>query len=192
MTNIEELKKELEQVLSPSRFQHSLNVMEKAKELASSYQIDIKTAMLTGLAHDIAKEMNDQELLLFAKNHHLDISQVEKAKPTLLHGKVGAIILKEKYGFTKEMQDAVEFHTTGRKNMTMLDKIIYVADKIEDGRKNIPVELKELATKNIDIVLKYFYTTAIEKAIRKDSVLHPLTIEARNDLLVQQLEKEKE
>lgn len=192
MISISTLEQEVKNTLSPFRFQHSLGVMKKAEELATVYQVDIEIAKLTGLAHDIAKEMSDQELLLFAKNHHLDVDPVELAKPTLLHGKVGAIIVGEKYNFTKEMQDAICFHTTGRKDMTMLDKIIYVADKIEDNRQKVPDELKELATQNIDVVLKYFYTTAIEKAIRKDSLLHPLTVEARNSLLIGQLRKEKE
>lgn len=192
MVSISTLEQEVKNTLSPFRFQHSLGVMKKAEELATVYQVDIEIAKLTGLAHDIAKEMSDQELLLFAKNHHLDVDPVELAKPTLLHGKVGAIIVGEKYNFTKEMQDAICFHTTGRKDMTMLDKIIYVADKIEDNRQKVPDELKELATQNIDVVLKYFYTTAIEKAIRKDSLLHPLTVEARNSLLIGQLRKEKE
>lgn len=192
MISISTLEQEVKNTLSPFRFQHSLGVMKKAEELATVYQVDIEIAKLTGLAHDIAKEMSDQELLLFAKNHHLDVDPVELAKPTLLHGKVGAIIVGEKYNFTKEMQDAICFHTTGRKDMTMLDKIIYVADKIEDNRQKVPDELKELATQNIDVVLKYFYTTAIEKAICKDSLLHPLTVEARNSLLIGQLRKEKE
>ena len=84
------------------------------------------------------------------------------------------------------MQDAICFHTTGRKEMTMLDKIIYIADKIEDNRKKVPPEVRELATQNIDVALKYFYTVAIEKAIHKDKLLHPLTIEARNSLLLEQ------
>lgn len=192
MVSISTLEQEIKNTLSPFRFQHSLGVMKKAEELATVYQVDVEIAKLTGLAHDIAKEMSDQELLLFAKTHHLDIDPVELAKPTLLHGKVGAIIVGEKYNFTKEMQDAICFHTTGRKDMTMLDKIIYVADKIEDNRQKVPDELKELATQNIDVVLKYFYTTAIEKAIRKDSLLHPLTVEARNSLIIGQLKKEKE
>ncbi|HIT21514.1 MAG TPA: bis(5'-nucleosyl)-tetraphosphatase (symmetrical) YqeK [Candidatus Scybalousia intestinigallinarum] len=192
MVSISTLEQEIKNTLSPFRFQHSLGVMKKAEELATVYQVDVEIAKLTGLAHDIAKEMSDQELLLFAKTHHLDIDPVELAKPTLLHGKVGAIIVGEKYNFTKEMQDAICFHTTGRKDMTMLDKIIYVADKIEDNRQKVPDELKELATQNIDVVLKYFYTTAMEKAIRKDSLLHPLTVEARNSLIIGQLRKEKE
>ncbi len=192
MVSISTLEQEIKNTLSPFRFQHSLGVMKKAEELATVYQVDVEIAKLTGLAHDIAKEMSDQELLLFAKTHHLDIDPVELAKPTLLHGKVGAIIVGEKYNFTKEMQDAICFHTTGRKDMTMLDKIIYVADKIEDNRQKVPDELKKLATQNIDVVLKYFYTTAMEKAIRKDSLLHPLTVEARNSLIIGQLRKEKE
>ena len=192
MVSISTLEQEIKNTLSPFRFQHSLGVMKKAEELATVYQVDVEIAKLTGLAHDIAKEMSDQELLLFAKTHHLDIDPVELVKPTLLHGKVGAIIVGEKYNFTKEMQDAICFHTTGRKDMTMLDKIIYVADKIEDNRQKVPDELKELATQNIDVVLKYFYTTAMEKAIRKDSLLHPLTVEARNSLIIGQLRKEKE
>ena len=82
MINIAKLEKEMENILSPFRFQHSLGVMKKAGELATLYQVDVEIAKLTGLAHDIAKEMSDQELLLFAQRHHLNINQIELANRT--------------------------------------------------------------------------------------------------------------
>ena len=92
------------------------------------------------IAHDIAKEMTDEEMLEYAKLNHIEVDEIESIQPSLLHGKIGADIAAKKYGFTEDMVNAIKWHTTGRKNMSMLEKIIYVADKTEE---NNPVAAPE-------------------------------------------------
>ena len=186
---IEIIEIEIKKILSPKRYEHSLRVADKMKELAEIYHLDVEIASIIGLVHDIAKEMTDEELINYTTENKIEIDYTEKLKPTLLHGKVGADIACKKWNITPEMKDAIIYHTTGKKEMSTLGKILFIADKIEDGRKNINPELQTLAKTNLDVTLKYLYTQIIQKSLQKDSILHLLTIEARNELIKMQKEK---
>ncbi len=121
--------------LKKKRYMHSLGVMYTAQALAMKYEIPIEDAAAAGILHDIAKEMSEEELINYCGKHNIYISQAEKEAPYLLHGKAGANIAKKKYGVNEEhILDAIRFHTTGRAQMTMIEKIIFVADYIEPGR----------------------------------------------------------
>ena len=135
MEKIDIIKEELKQILSEKRYIHSIGVMEMAMELAQIYNIDIETAQIAGLLHDNAKEMTDDEMLQYAKENNIQISETEKNSVKLLHGKIGADIAKKKYGVSEEIAKAIEYHTTTNPNMDTLAKIIYVSDKIELNRK---------------------------------------------------------
>ena len=128
------INNDLKNTLSEKRYKHSLGVMKKAEELASIYGIDTNVAKLTGLAHDIGKEFSDEEMLKYAKENNIEVDNVEKVNVGLLHAKIGADICKKKYNFTLEMQNAIKYHTVGNENMDLLAKIIFVADKTEEGR----------------------------------------------------------
>ena len=136
MKSIEDVKQELEKMLSPKRYEHSIGVMEKAIELAGIYGEDEEKAAYAGLTHDIAKEMTEEEYYKYANENNIELAEIDKLVPSVLHGIIGADIVAKKYGFTEQMQDAVRYHTTGRPNMTLLDKIIYVADKTEERTRN--------------------------------------------------------
>ena len=133
--NIEEIKEYLKHNLSKERFEHSLGVMERAEEYAKIHGCDVETAKVVGLAHDIAKELTIEESLEYAEKNNIELDEIEKAQPYLLHGKIGAYICKEKFGFTKQMQEAIINHTTGSEDMDLLAKIILVADKTEKYRR---------------------------------------------------------
>ena len=180
---VEKIKSDLKQQLSEKRYIHSLGVMHRAQELAKIYHYDETKAMLTGLVHDIAKEMSSEELIDYAEKNQIPIKEIEQQKPNLLHGKVGAHLAKEKYGFSKEMQEAIAYHTTGRAHMTLLDKIIYVADKTEESRKGDLAAIRQLSEENLDLAVKYFLTLSIQKALEKDIPFDPETVSARNDFI---------
>lgn len=186
MQDIEKIKQDLKQILSEKRYNHSLGVMEKAEELALQYSEDIETAKLVGLAHDIAKEMPKEEIEKYIKSHNIEIDEIETMQPFLLHGKIGANICMEKYAFNKQMQDAIIKHTTGDINMTLLDKIIYLADKIEKNREYADAEYaRNLAKKDIDEAILYCLNISIQRIIKKGSLIHPNTIMARNKMITQ-------
>lgn len=183
METIENIKAELKAILSEKRYKHSIGVMKKAEELAKQYQIDTYVAALTGLAHDIGKEISNVEKITYCKEHDIKIDEVEMHNVGLLHAKIGADITK-KYGFTKEMQNAILYHTTGHLDMDLLAKIVFVADKIEENREYEGVEsLRKLAMQDIDKCTLVILDYTIKKNIDKGVLIHPDGIFARNQLL---------
>ncbi len=183
METIENIQEELRQTLSGERYNHSIGVMKKAEELAKQYGIDVHIAALTGLAHDIGKEIPNQEKIQYCKEQQIEIDEVEIRNVGLLHAKVGAHITK-KFGFTEEMQKAILYHTTGHLDMDLLAKIIFIADKIEENRDYDGVEeLRKLAIQDIDQCTLIILDKTIQKNIDKGVLIHPDGIFARNQLL---------
>ena len=125
---ISEIEQIVKKTLSEKRYYHSLCVMEKCEEYAEIYRIDIETAKKVGLAHDIAKEMPDDEKMNYARENGLSVIDVEQRHTGLLHAKIGADIAKKRFGFTEKMCKAIRMHTTGGQDMELLDKILFVAD----------------------------------------------------------------
>ena len=182
-----EIENDVKSVLSEYRFTHSLGVAKKAIELAKIYGVQEETAKKVGIAHDIAKEMTDEEMIEYAKANNIRIDEIETVKPSLLHGKIGADIAAKKFGFTQDMINAIKWHTTGRENMSMLEKIIYVADKTEENRKGTRFNLeksRELSTQNIDETLIFLMNEFITYNVKNEWLIRPETIKARNDLLL--------
>ena len=182
-----EIENDVKSVLSEYRFTHSLGVAKKAIELAKIYGVQEEIAKKVGIAHDIDKEMTDEEMIEYAKANNIRIDEIETVKPSLLHGKIGADIAAKKFGFTQDMINAIKWHTTGRENMSMLEKIIYVADKTEENRKGTRFNLeksRELSTQNIDETLIFLMNEFITYNVKNEWLIHPETIKARNDLLL--------
>lgn len=182
--NIEIIKEDVKNALSEYRYIHSLGVMERAGELAKIYGEDIETAKLVGIAHDIAKELTDDEMLKYAEKNNLEVDEIERKMPALIHGRIAGDICKKKYGYTDAMARAIDLHTTGYKNMTKLDKILYIADKTEPNRKFSDLEeAVEICNKDLDKGMLYCLDVALKENIRKGKIIHPNTIIARNDIL---------
>ncbi len=136
---LEYIRDNLDGVLKKSRFQHSIGVQEVACDLAAIYGYDVEKAGLAGLLHDCAKNLSDQELLDNCKENNITVSEMEERSPYLLHGKVGAVLAESKYEVKdEEILNSIRYHTTGRPNMTLLDKIIFTADYIEPYREPLP------------------------------------------------------
>lgn len=190
MEKLEIIQQELKEILSEKRYNHSVRVMKKAIELANQYGVDSNIAALTGIAHDIAKEMPNNEKLDYVKKNNMDIDEIELHNVGLLHGKIGADIAEKKYNFTDEMQKAIKYHTTAHTDMSLLAKIIFIADKIEDGRDYAGVEeLRKLAKEDIDKCMIAQLSYDIKKNINKGVLVHPDSILARNKLILQNMNK---
>ena len=179
------IKCDMKKSLSEKRFSHCVRVMEKACELANIYNVDMNEAALAGLTHDIAKEIPYLEAMEIIKKNNIEVDEIELANPGLLHGPLGAFLVKEKYGLCSNIQNAIKLHTRTSKDMTMLDKIVYVADKIEDGRKNnnynIQVE-RELAKIDIDATVVMIIDNNIIHLLEKSRLVHPNAIITTNFL----------
>ncbi len=136
---IKDLKKDLKKEMDDSRFEHTLGVMYTCGALAMRYGCDLDKAMLAGLMHDCAKCMPNAKKLKMAEKHHLEITELERKNPFMLHAKLGAFLARKKYDIEdEEILNAIRWHTTGRPEMTLLDKIVYVSDYIEPKRDKAP------------------------------------------------------
>lgn len=187
---LQKINQDIKKELSEKRYNHSVGVMRKAEELAKIYNVDVNKAKLVGLAHDIGKELSKEGKLQYAKDNNIEIDNIEKVNVGLLHGKIGADICKKRYGFTKDMQDAIKYHTTGNGNMDLLSKILFVADKIEEGRsykdeqKMKDLErVREIAKENIDEAVLYSIDESLVFTIQKRELIHPDSIATRNAIL---------
>lgn len=170
--------------LSEHRYIHSIGVMEKAEELAKYYGLDSKKARIIGLAHDIAKQMKQEEIEKYVEEYEIELDDIEILNTSLIHAKIGADICKREYDFDDQMVNAVKYHTTGNPNMDLMAKIIFMADKIEENRNYIGIERRrELTLKDIDtaIIETIDYTT--QYCIEKNELIHPDSINTRNYLL---------
>ena len=187
MELIDKIKDDLKNILSERRYIHSLGVMEMSVQLAKIYHVDEEKAKIAGLLHDNAKEMTAEELLKYVDDNNIQISEVERINTKILHGKVGADIAKKKYGISKEIQEAIEYHTTTNPNMTTLDKIVFVADKIELNRKSATYDIeteRELAKKDLDEAVIFIINSNITSLIQKDKLINEESIQTRNKLMI--------
>lgn len=182
--DLEEIKLIVKRRLSEKRFYHSMCVMDMCEKLSRIYNVDTQKAKLVGLTHDIAKEMPKAEMFDYVKNNHIEISDIEKKCPGLLHSKIGADMVKKQFDFSSDMVNAIRNHTTGAKNMDMLSKILYMADWIGLDRKFDDTDfLRNLAFKDINSAIIYAINQTIKEKINKNELLHIDSILARNSLL---------
>ena len=155
-SNLKKIRKAMEKSLDSKRFDHTLGVEYTAAALAMRYNEDITKAQTAGLLHDCAKCMPNAKKLKMAEKHRLEISDLERKNPFMLHAKLGAFLAKKKYDVEdEEILDAIRWHTTGRPEMTLLDKIVYVADYIEPKRDKAPnlSEIRQKAFVDLDEAL---------------------------------------
>ncbi|MBU3128415.1 bis(5'-nucleosyl)-tetraphosphatase (symmetrical) YqeK [Clostridium tagluense] len=185
MWNEKEMLHYLHTNLSESRLKHSLSVSETAVTLAAKYGENIESARIAGLVHDCAKNVKGAELIKIASEHEIHIDEIYTNNPAILHGLVGSIIAREIMGIQNEkILSAIRYHTTGRKNMSILEKIIYISDYIEPLRKFKGVEeLRTLSLMNLDAAVMQSLENTIIYVISQKELLHIDTIHARNYLL---------
>lgn len=139
MLNLETIENELSQILKKGRFKHTMGVMYTAASIAMRYEENIENAMLAGLLHDCGKFCSEEEQIALCQEYKIELTEAELSVPAMVHAKLGTYLAREKYAVDDEsILNAILYHTTGHPDMTMLEKIIYLADYIEPGRKQIP------------------------------------------------------
>ena len=147
------LRKKVKDVMTKARYEHTLGVEFTAASLAMRYGVDIDKAEIAGLLHDCAKCIDDEETRDDCKKYGVELTEVEKRNPFLIHSKLGAVYAEKRYDIKdNEIISAIRFHTTGKPDMTLLEKIIYIADYIEPGRDKAPnlKEIRKMAFIDID------------------------------------------
>lgn len=186
--DIEKILEDVKNTLSEKRYIHSIGVMKQAEYLAKKYGQDVEIAKAVGIAHDIAKELTEEEKIKYVEENKIKIDEIEKINIGLLHAKIGADICKKKYNFTEEMQNAIKYHTTGNENMDTLAKIIFVADKTEENRKYDDLQtVQKLADEDLDKCILYILDYMLVDNVKKQKLIHPDSIKIRNKILIENL-----
>ena len=184
--NFNELKEIVKSKMSLKRFTHTLGVVEMSEKLAKIHNADIEKCKVAALLHDICKEMDMEYIKNICKNNFMnELSEEDLENNEILHGFAGAYYVKNELGIDdKEILSAIKYHTVGAKNMTLVEKIVYIADAIEYGR-NYPsvVEIREETFKNLDkgILMEIEHKEKYLESIGKKS--HPNTDELKKEIL---------
>jgi nicotinate-nucleotide adenylyltransferase len=133
-------------MLSPARFLHSRNVALLARDLCRQFGLDPQAGYLAGIAHDMCKSFPEEELFRLTRRDGRPVSQLEKKKPSLLHARAGAVLLKERFGVqNRDILDAIRLHTLADPEMGSLAKAVFIADKIEISRERVDPSLRDIA-----------------------------------------------
>jgi predicted HD superfamily hydrolase involved in NAD metabolism len=174
----------IKSLLPEKRFLHTLGVLETAIKLAEKYQVDTKKAELAAIFHDYAKYHPITEMKEIVKNKNMDERLLTYGNE-LLHGPVGAYLVKKEYGITdEEILNAIRYHTTGRLKMTLLDKIIFISDYIEPNRSFTGVEeVRALVNNNLDAAIIASLSNTINFLTKKRQPIHPDTLATYNELI---------
>lgn len=166
MWGLDEIKDYLRSNLKPARYGHVLGVVNTAIKLAETYGEDKEKAEIAALCHDVAKNMSNEELRKIIEDENIILSIDEENTKELWHSIIAPIIAKKVFEIKdEEILNAMRWHTTGKENMTNLEKIVYLADLIEPSRKFEGIdEIREVAYKDLDL--------AMLKALTQLSLIH--------------------
>ncbi|MEG0250127.1 MAG: bis(5'-nucleosyl)-tetraphosphatase (symmetrical) YqeK [Peptostreptococcus sp.] len=181
--NKSEMIEKLSDYLPEKRIRHSLNVAKAAVKLCEFCECDKEKAEIAGILHDTAKYIKFAKVGDYCEKYGIELDELEKNSTALSHSVVGAYIAKYEFGIEdEEILNAIRYHTTGRPAMKPLEKVIYLADLIEDGRDYPGVdELRELAySGKIDEVIVKSIDNTIINILNRRLPLHVRTVEARN------------
>ena len=180
---MDKIKEKMREILTLKRYNHTLGVEKVAIELAHKYGADMRKVRKGALLHDCSKQFS------LEKMHELCDCDETIAfyghLGELLHGFAGSVYAKKEFGITdEEILNSIRYHTIGRRGMSLVEKIIYVADAIEPSRTNEEVEtIRRLAFENIDEAIIHEVDRKMEFLIKKEAIIHPNTVDMRNWLL---------
>lgn len=188
--DFDEMKKKLSSRLKDNRYKHSVGVSDTAVFLAKRFDVDVEKSRIAGLLHDCARQFKNDELIAEAERRNIEIGQIEREMPVLLHATVGAQMIADEYEVDdREIAQSILYHTVGGCNMTDLDKIIYFADMIEPNRDYHGVgKLRKMAKKSsLDDMFFEGLQQSMKFVVKKAAIIHPGTVAAYNDILFRRL-----
>jgi len=182
--DLKQIQEYIKNKLSEKRYYHSICVMERSRELAIKFGADVEIAEKIGIAHDVAKEMTEEEKLKYVKENNIEIDDTEKENTGLLHAKIGKDISIKEFEFNESMGQAIANHTTGNKDMDIYSKILFIADRTSKDRNFEDLEyLNQLVDKGIDEAVLYILDKKIKLQIEKRASIHINGIIARNNII---------
>jgi nicotinate-nucleotide adenylyltransferase len=165
--------------LKARRIPHVLGTEEMAVHLAEKYGADVEAARQAALLHDCTKRLNMAEQLELCSRYGIELDELEKDALKLLHAKTGAAIAKDVFGMSDEVVSAILWHTTGKADMTLLEKVIYLADFTEKTRDFPGVEeLRQACERDLDEALQLGFEMTVEEMKEWGNPVHEKTLEA--------------
>ncbi|MGL6120880.1 MAG: bis(5'-nucleosyl)-tetraphosphatase (symmetrical) YqeK [Fusobacteriaceae bacterium] len=182
---LEKIKLELKNMLSEKRYNHSISVMKTAVKIAEKYEVDEEKIKIAALLHDVLKECKLEMLKEMCEDSNFKELSGTSEDDAIIHGFAGAVYV-EKFFKVKDIEilNSIKYHTIGRRNMSLLEKIIYLADAVEPNRDYPGVKkIREILEKDIDLAIIYEIDKKIEYLIEKRKIIHLNTIDTRNWLL---------
>lgn len=184
---IDKIKKRLKENVSKHRYTHTLGVIKAAGYLAKKYDANEESAYIAALLHDYAKNFSEEQLKEYLIKNNLQADETMLKSYQLLHGKVAAHISKVEFNIEDEdILNAIKYHTTGRRKMSKLEKIIYLADFIEENRDYSGVEqLRSIVDEGLNEAVLQALNNTIKYVLSIDGLLHINTVEARNSLIIE-------
>ena len=172
--------------LSDYRRIHSLNVSKEAVRLASKYGADIEKAEIAGLLHDITKEMDDKTQLKIIENGGIMLSCVEKASPQLFHAMSASVYVKTHFGIEDEdIINAIRYHTTARAGMSLLEKVVFLADFTSADRKFQDIDvIRQHADVSLEDGMLYALQFTILRIAKRGGLISPDALDAYNEIVL--------
>ncbi len=187
ISNLETRLRQAVATLPDGLREHIRRVEEEAVRLAALHGVDEHRARLAALGHDLVRHKDGAALLQLAAVYDMTPDAIERASPILVHGPVAAVMLWRDYGLDDaELLAGVDCHTTARAGMALLEKVLFVADKVEPhklAREPALAEVRQLAEDDLDAALLRYLDYNLEHSVRRRWQVHPRSNEARNELL---------
>jgi len=160
------LKEKVHRYCTPLRLNHIKGVSKLSRELARQYLVDIQETDIAAWAHDMFRDVSSEKLLSMARDYGINISDIEEKKPILLHGKLAAIYLKKHFDVDDEIFEAVYWHITGYPGLSILGKILMVADMAEEGRSFESARIiRTIAKKDLEEAFKNVIRLKVKWAV---------------------------
>jgi predicted HD superfamily hydrolase involved in NAD metabolism len=181
-----EMLQQVQTMMSVKRWTHTLGVVQLAGELAACYGLDVEQAKVAALLHDRARDWSPAQLLKKADDFAIVVTEVDRLQPELLHGPVAAALAPMEFSVSDpDAVEAIRWHTTGKPYMADLAKVIYIADSLEPGRDYPGVTaLRTQMKQGLDEAYLAVMDHTLTYLVANRKLIHPISIEARNQLLV--------
>ncbi len=185
---IDELERFTKMLLTKERRRHTIGVLNFSLFLNEKHNLGLDEMMIriAALGHDLFRDVGERKMLLIAKAYGIEPNEIEARKPVLLHSKIAARYLKRKLGEGyDEIMEAVEYHTSGRRNMGKLAKLIFISDSLEENRSFPGVEkLREMVIEDFETGFFEVLKNKLEYVISNDLILLPESVELWNSIVM--------
>ncbi|MCQ2513528.1 MAG: bis(5'-nucleosyl)-tetraphosphatase (symmetrical) YqeK [Ruminococcus sp.] len=189
MLSVNEYKKIIKARMGDYRYTHSVNVSKEARKLAKLYGADEEKAAIAGILHDITKETPKDEQLQIILDGGIILDSIQMNAPKLWHSISGSVYVQKELGIEDEdILNAIKYHTTGRAGMTLLEKIIFIADFTSEERDYKGVStMRKKSRKSLEEAMLYGFKFTFSDLSKRELAIHPDELHCYNEIVLQNL-----